>query len=413
MDRSHMISRLLRIITYLKAHPGSKVNKLAGEFMVSERTIFRDLLSLGEANIPIVCHREDGYKIDPDFFLHPIRFDFGEICALFLAGLRLGLRRETMFHEEYLHALDKIKANMDSQTRETLDRMEETTYLNIPKNNKVKDIMLTEDFSRLNEAIQKKKTLLISYFNPAINKPETRMVDPYGILYAILSSVGWWVLGFCHKTRQIRIFKIEHIKKMRLLHNSKFELPRNFSVPKYTRDVIEKAEDLFNKGFTFTEKDEDEKAIPFYKEAILLNPAYGYAYFQLGVSYRMTFRNEMAIEEFKKAIKYESNDPSLVYYNLAQCLYEMGKKKEAIAECKKAIKTEPKFSSLPHVLLAEIYSDMQKYDEAIKEYEKAIKFDPEDEEPYQKLISLYKKTGKMDEADRYQEMLNDLAENGV
>ena len=294
-------------------------------------------------------------------------------------------------------------------------RMEETTYIHPPEFNKMPDTMSAEDFSILNRAIQEKKRLHISYFNRAQNKDETIMIGPYGILYGVrIFRLGWYILAFCHKTKQIRAFNFIHINKMTPLDDSRFELPQNFSVKKYTIEVLDKAEKLYEEGNKLVSKDEDEKAVQFYEKAISLYPAYGDAHFSLALSYRVI--DQEALEEFEKALEYECTDPDLVYYQLSDYLFSEGKKDEAIDACRNAIEIKPEDTGY-HIHLAEIYANMKKYKEAIKEYQEVIELKPEWEDMedikefkkvYQGLADCYKKIYRMDKAKECLDILHDL-----
>lgn len=391
MDRSPIISRLLGIITAVQAHPGLSRRELVRRFEVSERTIYRDVTSLNMAGVPLIFYR-GGYRIDREYFLPPIRLNFGELSALFLAGRRLASRGESMFHKELQLALDKIKAGLDNRTAAILSRLEENTCVNVTP--PLKDEMSTEDFSKLNEAIQEGKTLRLSYYIPSLRRTQLRIVDPYGTL----CRFGvWQFIGRYHKTNQIRAFLFKHIEKMTPA-GARFEPPPDFSPGKYSHQVLDKAEKYLHKGIDLSNNDQYERAVSVYKKAIKLNPSSGTAHFMLGLSHFDQSKYKEAEEELREALKNEADDASSVHYNLAGCLLNLRKRREAISECKKAIKIEPRAADY-HTLLAGIYaSDIGKYEEAVNEYKKAIKIDPEDTEARLKLGLCYEKMGRKQEA---------------
>jgi tetratricopeptide (TPR) repeat protein len=243
------------------------------------------------------------------------------------------------------------------------------------------------------------------------------MIDPYGILCNVrIFSLGWHILAFCHKTKEIRAFNFIHINKMTPLNDSQFELPQNFSVKKYTIEVLDEAEKLCSKGFDLYSKNKYIEAVQFYKKAISLYPAYGDAHFFIALSYLFIGDNE-AVEEFERALEYECADPEIVYSHLSNCFLSMGEKDKAIEACKNAIRIKPKNTGY-HIHLAEIYTNMEKYNEAIEEYQEVIKLksnweDIEDlkefKKAYQGLADCYKKIDMMDKVNECNDILYDLA----
>lgn len=59
--------RLLFILNLIRSRRNLKARDLAKECEVSERTIYRDIMDLSSANIPI--YFDDGYKFLTDAFL--------------------------------------------------------------------------------------------------------------------------------------------------------------------------------------------------------------------------------------------------------------------------------------------------------------------------------------------------------
>ena len=68
--------RLLYILNLLRSRKNLNARNIAEECGVTERSIYRDILSLSEANVPI--YYDCGYKLASDNFLPPLNFDFDE-----------------------------------------------------------------------------------------------------------------------------------------------------------------------------------------------------------------------------------------------------------------------------------------------------------------------------------------------
>jgi predicted DNA-binding transcriptional regulator YafY len=91
-DRLAKTERLIKIWLLLARNPGGyTIRDLAERFGVNIRTVYRDMLALGEdLKIPIYNDNKR-WKIDEDYILPPIQFTLSEALNIFLAA-RLMLR---------------------------------------------------------------------------------------------------------------------------------------------------------------------------------------------------------------------------------------------------------------------------------------------------------------------------------
>src|SRR3990172_6750233 len=84
---SHMgmtkYDRLLYILNVLRSRRAVNAARLDEECAVTERSIYRDIIALSEANVPI--YYDHGYKLTSDNFLPPLNFTLEEYQALQLA----------------------------------------------------------------------------------------------------------------------------------------------------------------------------------------------------------------------------------------------------------------------------------------------------------------------------------------
>ena len=80
------IERLTSIITFLQSRNYTSIERLVEKYDVSERTIYRDLVSLHEIGVPITYEQSRGYHILDDHFIPPVSFSEEEAVALTLAG---------------------------------------------------------------------------------------------------------------------------------------------------------------------------------------------------------------------------------------------------------------------------------------------------------------------------------------
>ena len=66
----------------LQSKPFVIVDKLAEQFEVSKRTIYRDLESLEKAGVPIIAVEGKGYSLMQGYYIPPVMFTESEANAL-------------------------------------------------------------------------------------------------------------------------------------------------------------------------------------------------------------------------------------------------------------------------------------------------------------------------------------------
>jgi len=106
--------RLLLILNLIRARKNLSAKDLARECGVSERTIYRDINAISEANIPI--YYDNGYKYLTNAFLPPLNLSLDENLALYM-----GLNSEDVNSQAALKSAGKTAlAKIESLLPETI-----------------------------------------------------------------------------------------------------------------------------------------------------------------------------------------------------------------------------------------------------------------------------------------------------
>lgn len=138
------------------------------------------------------------------------------------------------------------------------------------------------------------------------------------------------------------------------------------------------------------------QAIVHFKQAIALAPAMAPAYDNVGLCYYHLNRNNLAIQDFTKAIDLDRNSahPSAwPYLNLAITLRFLNRPVEAEANLRTALGLEPHFAQA-HFQLGAVLEDTDQLQAAIGEFRQAADLDPNYAEPHFALARLYRKLGE-------------------
>lgn len=198
--------RLLYILNLLRSRKSLNARRLAEECRVTERSIYRDLISLSEANIPI--YYDNGYKLASTNFLPPLNFTFDEYTCLRMALestplLKAGRKAET---------LRQIKAKIDcclpEATREMRKTALDTTHIDIDTT--VTGRAAARFYGSLERAISDQVSVELEY-DTIDHGPTRRTVDPYFIIFR---RHAFYFVAYCHLRGNFRTFRIDRVRSL-------------------------------------------------------------------------------------------------------------------------------------------------------------------------------------------------------
>lgn len=153
-----------------------------------------------------------------------------------------------------------------------------------------------------------------------------------------------------------------------------------------------------NLAFAMTSAGQIEQSIPYYYQALQINPKYVKARSNLGAVLTNRGRFQEAIEHFKKAIEL---DPEYVdaHVGIGVCAAEQGFTEEAIEHYMNALKVKPEY---PDALfnMGNSYLKLKQYEKAIDLYKRAIAQKPNFPDSYHNLGIAYSNVGNFEEAKK-------------
>ncbi|MEJ5993485.1 YafY family protein [Pedobacter sp. Du54] len=201
------IDRLFGILILLQSKKYTSAERIAAQYGISIRTVYRDIKALGEQGIPLSFEPNKGYFIVQGYFLPPVSFNSDEANALLLMERFLEGFADKSILTHYTSALNKVKNVLRTVQKEKLETLNEHIKLQLPER-------LKNDFeylSLLQNAISSKCIIEINYKN---NKQEVskREVEPIGLIFYAFS---WHLIGWCYLRKEYRDFKLNNILKVR------------------------------------------------------------------------------------------------------------------------------------------------------------------------------------------------------
>jgi predicted DNA-binding transcriptional regulator YafY len=200
--------RLLYILNLLRSRKSLNAARLAEESGVTERTIYRDIISLSEANIPI--YYDNGYKLASDLFLPPLNFNFDEYRALKLALESTPLRETEKYRPILKRIQAKVEGGLSSQVMARKRTSVDDAFIDIPAT--PDGNMKTGYYALIEQGINERRQLTMVY--DSVDTGTTRReVDPYFIVFR---RRAFYFVGFCYLRREFRTFRLDRIKELTL-----------------------------------------------------------------------------------------------------------------------------------------------------------------------------------------------------
>jgi len=204
--------RQLAYILLLQTGRCLTAEKLAEQFEVCKRTVYRDIQALSEAGVPIVSLPGKGYGIMDSYYLPPIRLTVNEATGLYI-GSQMALRQTDASLRPDLHsAMLKIEAVLPTETQAQLGRLKESIHLEMGR--RVGPDGETKFLAPISQAILEHQLLKLRYrafYNDQVTKRE---VEPLWLLYY---GSHWHLIGYCRLRKDLRDFRTDRIQDLETL----------------------------------------------------------------------------------------------------------------------------------------------------------------------------------------------------
>jgi len=263
--------RVTSLLLLLQTRSLVTASFLADYFNVSERTIYRDISTLQSAGVAIRAEAGIGYSLEQSSNLPPIRFTLDEASSLLLGEKLLVSSLDANSLQDFKHALNKIRAVIDSRDKDCLNSFAEnievlSTGSHFPiddkdkKENKSVRTTKKQDYQRetisstdrwlreIRASLLNSEVIEINYAALSSNCETLRCVEPIGLFYY---SWHWHLIAWCRKREAYRDFRLDRILSFSL-QNEYFMRHTRLTLQEYLkaqekREELEEIEILFTK----------------------------------------------------------------------------------------------------------------------------------------------------------------------
>ncbi|MBU1220437.1 YafY family transcriptional regulator [Myxococcota bacterium] len=205
------IDRLFAILLKISDGKLFQADKLAAEFELSERTIYRDMSALIQMGIPIRSEAGVGYQLKDGYFLPPLLFEKDEAIAAGFALKFLTTYSSPHSRKSPLDALKKIESILPKTVRgEYLRELEVLDFvpmsLEIPFSNEYFRLLLT--------AIKNSYVVEMEYHAFKKDVSEIRQIEPMKLFFAPgLNRL--YLDAYCLTRNDWRIFRLDRIVQVK------------------------------------------------------------------------------------------------------------------------------------------------------------------------------------------------------
>jgi predicted DNA-binding transcriptional regulator YafY len=217
-------ARLLDLVHLLAGRRSRPVGEIAERFSVSERTIFRDLAELAERHIPLV-RDEHGYRLLDTATLRPLNFTAEEHALL-----KVALHNPALRHQPSLRTtLDALEAKLDAASAQAEESPHALQLAGVDRSGPRAE----KAIQPLERSIAGRRSVDIRYDSLSGGRHQWRRLDPWQLFQR---AGAWYVVGWCHRNREPRIFRLDRISGIRRRQES-YAIPDDFDLELFLEDA--------------------------------------------------------------------------------------------------------------------------------------------------------------------------------
>lgn len=228
--------RLLSIVLLLQSRGRLTAQQLATELEVSVRTIYRDMVALGTAGIPVYGD-PSGYQLVDSYQTRLTGLTADEARGLVLTGLP-GAAADLGLAEAVAAAQLKLAAALPDALRERATRMRQRFHLDAP--GWYHDGDSSDHLEAVADAVWRQHVLAVRY--EGWTREVDRRLEPYGL---VLKAGKWYLVA--HAGRGVRTFRVNQIRELTVLPET-FAWPSGFDLAAHWREHITEFRTRLHKG---------------------------------------------------------------------------------------------------------------------------------------------------------------------
>lgn len=200
------VDRLFGITILLQARKYVPAERIAGQFHISVRTVYRDIKALAEQGIPVSFEVGRGYFLVPGYFLPPPGFTADEANALILLGILGTALADQSIQPHVLTALQKVKVVLRGPAQDRVGQLADSIRLRVPEYREGNTTYL----ATIQAAIASRYVLEMEYQDKAGARTQRR-IEPIGLVFY---NFAWQLVGWCQLRGAYREFRVARMHRL-------------------------------------------------------------------------------------------------------------------------------------------------------------------------------------------------------
>ena len=217
--------RILKIDAMLRDGSYPNASQLCKYFEVSRSTIMRDLDFLRDRyNAPLEYDpaKNGFYYTDPTFFIKSVMLSEGELFTVSAIIPLLEQYKNTPLEESFKNIFQKITDMLpDEVSVDSAFAASDIKFISDPLPS-IDNVV----FNTIFKAIKQRVTVDFLYRSLSRKEYTPHRFDPYKV---ICQKGNWYVIGYCHKAENIRIYSLARMKKISC-SKKQFKIKSNFDI---------------------------------------------------------------------------------------------------------------------------------------------------------------------------------------
>jgi len=203
------LKRLLALLPWLAAHPGSTIQEISERFGISPKQLEDDLAVVWMVGVPpytpdqLIDVEFDGDRVSVNlgsYFRRPLRLTNPQALALVTAGQSLVSVPGTDPGGPLARGLAKLATALQVDPAEAM-----TVHLGEAG---------SETLDRLRSAADGGRRVRLDYYSYGSDERSGRDVDPHRIW---AEGGSWYLAGWCHRADGPRVFRVDRIAEVEVL----------------------------------------------------------------------------------------------------------------------------------------------------------------------------------------------------
>ena len=226
------IDRLVATVLLLQSKRLIRAQDIAEHFAISIRTVYRDLVALQEAGVPLAAEAGEGYSLVEGYHLPPVMFTQEEASALFVGGEFVQRLTDASLKKHMASALLKIRAVLPEERQEYVERLQQATAV-LARPAGLDGGFRDDVLALMQQAVVHRRAIKMEYSATSNNAITSRCVEPLCLIYY---SDHWHLVAYCRLRQDYRDFRTDRVKH---IHDTGeiFAAHRDFSLTKYLQEA--------------------------------------------------------------------------------------------------------------------------------------------------------------------------------